>query len=87
MTASAYPTERRKKPEYWPIISGYTPKFQVSWYPCPSEPVCRLTGSLGQGYQLTWNFGVYPEMIGQYSGFFLRSVGYALAVTALCLLI
>ncbi|HEX2142328.1 MAG TPA: ABC transporter permease [Candidatus Limnocylindria bacterium] len=49
--------------------------------------VSLQTGSLGQGYQLTWNFGVYPEMIGQYSGFFLRSVGYALAVTALCLLI
>jgi spermidine/putrescine transport system permease protein len=44
-------------------------------------------GSLGQGYRMTWNFGVYPEMVSQYSGFFLRSVLYALAVTGLTLLI
>ena len=44
-------------------------------------------GSLGQGYRMTWNFGVYPEMVSQYSGFFARSVLYALVVTALTLLI
>lgn len=44
-------------------------------------------GSLGQGYRMTWNFGVYPEMVSEYSGFFLRSVLYALAVTGLTLLI
>ena len=44
-------------------------------------------GSLGRGYTMTWNFGIYPEMINQYSGFFVRSVIYALIVTALTLLI
>jgi spermidine/putrescine transport system permease protein len=44
-------------------------------------------GSLSQGYQLTWNFGVYPEMASQYSSFFVRSVIYALVVTGLTLLI
>ena len=44
-------------------------------------------GSLSQGYQLTWNFGVYPEMVSQYSSFFVRSVTYALIVTGLTLLI
>ena len=44
-------------------------------------------GSLGRGYTMTWNFGIYPEMINQYSGFFVRSVLYALIVTALTLLI
>lgn len=44
-------------------------------------------GSLSQGYQLTWNFGVYPEMVSQYSTFFVRSVIYALVVTGLTLLI
>jgi spermidine/putrescine transport system permease protein len=44
-------------------------------------------GSLGQGYRMTWNFGVYPEMVSQYSGFFARSVLYALVVTGLTLLI
>lgn len=44
-------------------------------------------GSLGRGYVMTWNFGIYPEMINQYAGFFLRSVVYALIVTGLTLLI
>jgi spermidine/putrescine transport system permease protein len=44
-------------------------------------------GSLGTGYQLTWNFGVYPEMLGQWAPQFLRSLLYALIVTALTLLI
>jgi spermidine/putrescine transport system permease protein len=49
--------------------------------------VSLQTGSLGQGYTLTWNFGVYPEMVSEYARFFLRSVGYALAVTGLTLVI
>ena len=44
-------------------------------------------GSLGRGYEMTWNFGIYPEMFSQYSGFFIRSVIYALIVTGLTLLI
>ena len=44
-------------------------------------------GSLGRGYTMTWNFGIYPEMITQYSSFFVRSVIYALIVTGLCLLL
>jgi spermidine/putrescine transport system permease protein len=44
-------------------------------------------GSLGRGYTMTWNFGIYPEMISQYSGFFVRSVLYALIVTGLTLVI
>jgi spermidine/putrescine transport system permease protein len=44
-------------------------------------------GSLGTGYALTWNFGVYPEMIQQWAPQFARSLWYALAVTALTLAI
>jgi len=47
--------------------------------------VSLQTGSLGRGYNMTWNFGIYPEMVNQYSGFFVRSVIYALIVTGLCL--
>lgn len=49
--------------------------------------VSLQTGSLGQGYTMSWNFGIYPEMIGQYWQFFVRSVIYALIVTGLCLLL
>jgi spermidine/putrescine transport system permease protein len=42
-------------------------------------------GSLGTGYALTWNFGVYPEMIQHWAPQFGRSLWYSLVVTALTL--
>jgi len=44
-------------------------------------------GSLGTGFDLTWNFGIYPEVIAQYGELFIRSISYALATTVLTLLI
>ncbi|HEX7172908.1 MAG TPA: ABC transporter permease [Candidatus Limnocylindria bacterium] len=44
-------------------------------------------GSLGTGYSMTWNFGVYPEMLTQWATQFVRSLVYALIVTALTLAI
>jgi len=44
-------------------------------------------GSLGTGFQMTWNFGIYPEVIAGASAQIIRSIVYALAVTALTLLI
>jgi spermidine/putrescine transport system permease protein len=49
--------------------------------------VSLQTGSLGTGYSLTWNFGVYPEMLSQWAPQFIRSLIYALVVTALTLAI
>ncbi len=47
--------------------------------------VSLQTGSLGTGFALTWNFGVYPEMVQQWAPQFARSLWYALVVTALTL--
>jgi spermidine/putrescine transport system permease protein len=44
-------------------------------------------GSLSTGYELTWNFGIYPEVIGEFSDQIVRSVTYAFATTVLTLLI
>jgi spermidine/putrescine transport system permease protein len=44
-------------------------------------------GSLGRGFTLTWNFGVYPEVINTYAPQFLRSIAYALIVTSATLLL
>ena len=44
-------------------------------------------GSLGTGFRLTWNFGVYPEMVSEWNVQFVRSIVYALLVTALTLVI
>src|SRR4029077_14683893 len=39
------------------------------------------TGSLGTGYTLTWNFGIYPEAISQFATQFLPSFEYGFIVT------
>ena len=44
-------------------------------------------GSLNTGYHLTWNWGIYPEVVGKYGNLFVRSVSFALATTVLTLLI
>ncbi len=44
-------------------------------------------GTLGTGFELTWNFGIYPEVIAQYGELFLRSIGYALVTTVITFLI
>lgn len=44
-------------------------------------------GTVDTGFHLTWNFGIYPDVIGQYWELFVRSVGYALATTVLTLVI
>lgn len=49
--------------------------------------VSLQTGNLSEGYTLTWNFGVYPAMLIEWAPQFIRSLYYALIVTALTLLI
>ena len=44
-------------------------------------------GTLGSGFNLTWNFAIYPEVISQYGELFLRSIFYALTTTLITLLI
>ena len=44
-------------------------------------------GSFDAGYNLTWNFGIYPEVIGQYWDLYVRSAAFALATTAVTLAI
>src|SRR3712207_6535221 len=44
-------------------------------------------GSLSTGYRLTWNFGIYPQVISEWAPQFLRSIIYAFVVTAATLLI
>ena len=45
------------------------------------------TGTVDRGFNLTWNFAIYPEVIGEFWDLFVRSAGYALATTLLTLLI
>jgi spermidine/putrescine transport system permease protein len=45
------------------------------------------TGSLGEGYRLTWNWATYSDALSTYSSQFLRSILYAGAATVLTLVI
>ena len=44
-------------------------------------------GSLSEGYRLTWNWGIYPEVATQYGNLFVRSMAFALTTTLLTLAI
>ncbi|MCZ9345382.1 ABC transporter permease, partial [Streptomyces sp. TRM76130] len=45
------------------------------------------TGSLEEGYEVTWHFATYRDALSAYWPQFLRSVAYAASATALCLLL
>jgi spermidine/putrescine transport system permease protein len=42
-------------------------------------------GTFDTGYQLTWNFGIYPEVIAQYWELYLRSALFAVITTIVTL--
>jgi spermidine/putrescine transport system permease protein len=44
-------------------------------------------GSLSTGYSLTWNFGIYPEVVAQFWEQFVRAGLYALITTVVTLLL
>src|SRR3954447_5956491 len=49
--------------------------------------VSLQVGSLGTGYTMAWNFGIYPEVINAYLPQFARSLIYAVIVTAATLVL
>ena len=49
--------------------------------------VALQEGTLGTGYRLTFNFGIFPEVLGRYDEQFLRSLLYAVLVTVLTMAI
>jgi spermidine/putrescine transport system permease protein len=49
--------------------------------------VSLQTGSLAEGYQLTFNFGVFGDVLSKFSTQLIRSIEYALVVTVLAMLI
>jgi spermidine/putrescine transport system permease protein len=49
--------------------------------------VALQEGSLGAGYRLTFNFGVFPEVISRWETQLVRSLGFGLIVTVLAMVI
>ena len=49
--------------------------------------VALQEGTLGTGFRLTFNFGIFPEVLARWDTQFLRSIQYGLIVTVLTIVI
>ncbi|MEV0373440.1 ABC transporter permease [Streptomyces sp. NPDC050636] len=81
------PTRKRLVP-YWLLLPGIL--WLVVFFAAPlvyQASTSIQTGSLEEGFKVTWHFATYLDAIGEYWPQFLRSVLYAATATALCLLL
>ncbi|WP_328384199.1 ABC transporter permease [Streptomyces sp. NBC_00400] len=92
--AGAAPLEVRKTPArkrlvpYWLLLPGIL--WLIVFFAAPlvyQASTSIQTGSLEEGFKVTWNFATYWDALGEYWPQFVRSVGYAAVATALCLLL
>jgi spermidine/putrescine transport system permease protein len=81
------PVRRRLVP-YWLLLPGIL--WLVVFFALPlvyQASTSVQTGSLEEGYEVTWHFATYWEALSEYYPQFLRSLLYAGTATALCLLL
>ncbi|MFD4504173.1 ABC transporter permease [Streptomyces sp. NPDC058457] len=83
------PARRRGKwTPYWLLLPGIL--WLVVFFALPmiyQGSTSIQTGSLEEGYKVTWHFVTYWDALSEYWPQFLRSVFYAAAATVLCLLL
>ncbi|MET7797322.1 ABC transporter permease [Streptomyces decoyicus] len=81
------PARKRLVP-YWLLLPGLL--WLVVFFAAPlvyQASTSIQTGSLEEGFKVTWHFATYWDALGEYWPQFVRSVGYAAVATALCLLL
>jgi len=81
------PTRKRLVP-YWLLLPGIL--WLIVFFAAPlvyQASTSIQTGSLEEGFKVTWHFATYWDALGEYWPQFVRSVGYAATATALCLLL
>ncbi|MCX4635886.1 ABC transporter permease [Streptomyces platensis] len=92
--AGTAPLEVRKTPvrkrlvPYWLLLPGIL--WLIVFFAAPlvyQASTSVQTGSLEEGFKVTWHFATYWDALGEYWPQFVRSVGYAATATALCLLL
>ncbi|MCF3144981.1 ABC transporter permease [Streptomyces platensis] len=92
--AGTAPLEVRKTPArkrlvpYWLLLPGIL--WLIVFFAAPlvyQASTSVQTGSLEEGFKVTWHFATYWDALGEYWPQFVRSVGYAATATALCLLL
>jgi spermidine/putrescine transport system permease protein len=87
-TAPAARRPRRKLTAYWLLLPGIA--WLVVFFAVPmvyQGSTSLQTGSLEQGFRLTWHFATYWDALGEYKWHFVRSFSYAAIATLLCLAI
>lgn len=82
------PRRRGRWTPYWLLLPGIL--WLVVFFAAPmvyQASTSVQTGSLEEGYQVTWHFATYWDALSAYWPQFLRSVAYAASATVLCLLL
>lgn len=84
----APPRKRGRLTPYWLLLPGIL--WLVVFFALPmvyQASTSVQTGSLEDGYQVTWHFATYWDAVADYWPQFLRSIAYAGTATILCLLL
>ncbi|ADI12865.1 polyamine ABC-transporter integral memb rane protein [Streptomyces bingchenggensis BCW-1] len=79
---------RKKLVPYWLLLPGIL--WLVIFFAAPlvyQASTSVQTGSLEEGFKVTWHFQTYWDALTEYYPQFLRSVMYAATATVLCLLL
>ncbi|WP_432083371.1 ABC transporter permease [Streptomyces sp. WAC 04229] len=82
------PRKRGRWTPYWLLLPGIL--WLVVFFAAPmiyQASTSVQTGSLEEGYKVTWHFVTYWDALAEYWPQFLRSVAYAASATVLCLLL
>ncbi|WP_435796386.1 ABC transporter permease [Kitasatospora aureofaciens] len=85
------PAERkpkRKLTPYWLLLPGIV--WLVVFFAVPmlyQGSTSLQTGSLEEGFKVTWHFSTYWDAVVEYKWHFVRSFSYAAVATVLCLVI
>lgn len=82
------PRRRGRWTPYWLLLPGIL--WLVVFFAAPmiyQASTSVQTGSLEEGYEVTWHFAAYWDALSEYWPQFLRSVAYAASATVLCLLL
>ncbi|MBW5482825.1 ABC transporter permease [Streptomyces bambusae] len=82
------PSARKRLVPYWLLLPGILWLLVFFVLPMAYQASTSVqTGSLEEGFQVTWHFRTYWDALTEYYPQFLRSLLYAGTATALCLLL
>ncbi|MEU1372728.1 ABC transporter permease [Streptomyces triculaminicus] len=79
---------RKRRVPYWLLLPGIL--WLLVFFAAPlvyQASTSVQTGSLEDGFRVTWHFATYWDALNEYYPQFLRSVAYGATATALCLLL